>query len=108
MSETVFNAGKTIYLKRGDLFDGGVTLNGTGTAKAPITLAAYGEGERPFIKGSGSAYSVCVTIPASSQGWRITEIEIGRAHNGIQIISEEVNAFYYFEDLYIHDINNRE
>jgi len=107
ISETTFNAGETISLMRGDTFEGCVTLNGAGTAESPITLTAYGEGDRPFIKGPGDDESVCVTIPASSQGWHIIGVEIGHARKGIKILSRERNRYYYFEDLYIHDINNK-
>ena len=106
LSETTFNAGETIYLMRGDTFEGCVTLNGVGTAESPITLAAYGDGDRPFIKSPGGD-SVSVTFPATSQGWRIIGVEIGYAREGIKIVARERNGYYYFEDLYIHDINNK-
>ena len=105
INETAFQAGDTIYLMRGDTFEGCVTLNGAGMADSPITLTAYGSGNRPFLKGSGGD-SVCVTIPESSKGWRITGVEIGHAREGIKIVSRERNEYYDFEDLYIHDINN--
>ena len=106
ISETTFNAGETIYLLCGDTFEGCVTLNGVGTPESPVTLAAYGDGNRPFIKGSGGD-SVCVTIPASSKGWRIIGVEIGHAREGIKIVARERNEYYHFDDLYIHDINNK-
>ena len=107
ISNTVFEAGSTIYLMSDDVFDGTVTLNGIGTASSPITLAAYGKGERPFIKGPDDNVSACVTISDGSSGWRIKGIEIGFGKEGLVVLSSGVNSYFYFEDLYIHDIRNR-
>jgi hypothetical protein len=84
ISATVFDAGDTVYLKRGEIFEGAVTLNGVGSAASPITLTSYGGGDRPHIKGPGE-YVPCVTVAPDAQGWRIVGLEISGGGNGIEI-----------------------
>ncbi|MEV7344681.1 choice-of-anchor Q domain-containing protein [Streptomyces sp. NPDC093544] len=44
-----FRPGDTIALRRGETFTGTATINGTGTAAAPITVTAYGTGAAPTL-----------------------------------------------------------
>ncbi|MCL2513269.1 MAG: chitobiase/beta-hexosaminidase C-terminal domain-containing protein [Oscillospiraceae bacterium] len=108
ISENTFNAGDTVCLKSGDIFEGAVTLNGAGTEADPVTLAAYGGGDRPYIKGKQDNIGSSVTIPPESQGWRIIGIGIGNSFTGIFIGIDDSagNDYYYIEDCYIHDSNN--
>lgn len=48
-----FQPGDAILLKRGSRFDEGLRPKGNGSEKAWITLGAYGEGERPLVRGVG-------------------------------------------------------
>ena len=57
VSEEVFEPGDAIYLKRGSRFVGCVTLRGDGSAEAPITLGAYGEGSAPRL--SNPTHALC-------------------------------------------------
>jgi parallel beta-helix repeat protein len=50
-SKDTFQPGDNILLKRGDQWDGQIRLQGNGTATKPITLGAYGEGQKPLIYG---------------------------------------------------------
>jgi hypothetical protein len=43
--------GDRVLFRRGDTFYGGITVNKSGTAGAPITIGAYGSGEKPVITG---------------------------------------------------------
>jgi len=43
--------GDAILLKRGTRLDGGLAPKGRGTEEAWITLGAYGEGDRPVVRG---------------------------------------------------------
>jgi hypothetical protein len=54
VSSTTFAAGASVLLKRGCTFSGGLGLNGSGTAAAPITLAAYGSGAAPVVRGGSN------------------------------------------------------
>ena len=107
LSATTFAAGDTIHLKRGEVFEGAVTLHGTGSPSMPITLTTYGSGERPYIKGPGDPgrRSSCVTIAPNSQGWQLIGLEIGDGFNGIfiRIDNSAGNDYYYIEDCYIHN-----
>jgi parallel beta-helix repeat protein len=47
-----FAPGDTILFKRGDSWEGGVTVSSSGTSGNPITYSAYGTGENPKIKGT--------------------------------------------------------
>jgi len=52
-------AGSNIYFNRGDTFYGSIIISKSGTSGSPITLSAYGTGEKPIITGF-------VTIPGTS------------------------------------------
>jgi len=107
ISETTFGAGDAIHLKRGEVFEGTVTLHGDGS-NGSITLTAYGNGERPYIKGPRDNASSCVTLAPDAQGWKLSGLEIGSSFNGInlQIGGAAGNDGYFIEDCYIHDCNN--
>ncbi len=46
------NPGDKILFHRGDTFTGNINLGQSGTKQNPITIASYGEGEMPVLKGS--------------------------------------------------------
>lgn len=46
-----FKAGDSVLFKRGDVFEGTITITASGNARSPIVLAAYGTGENPVITG---------------------------------------------------------
>jgi len=53
--------GSTVNLKRGDLWaNSKLILNGKGTSGNPITLTAYGEGNRPRITGINLTTEPCI------------------------------------------------
>src|SRR4051812_38093230 len=41
--------GDAVYLKRGETFYGSINVNASGSSGAPITIGAYGTGNRPII-----------------------------------------------------------
>lgn len=47
-----FSPGDQILFKRGDKWNGTITVNASGTAENPIVYGAYGTGEKPKIYGS--------------------------------------------------------
>jgi hypothetical protein len=47
LSDFVLKPGDTVYFVRGSSFHGGVTIESSGTADAPITFTATGEGHMP-------------------------------------------------------------
>jgi hypothetical protein len=48
-----FLPGDAILLKRGSLFNHGLHPRGSGTKKACITIGAFGNGNRPIVRGMG-------------------------------------------------------
>ena len=58
VNATTFSAGDTIYLKAGSTWNEVLYPKGSGTANAPITVTAYGQGSQPVINGRQDA-SVC-------------------------------------------------
>lgn len=46
-----FKPGDRILFKRGDIFHGTIKITKSGTASSPVTIGAYGSGDRPVITG---------------------------------------------------------
>ncbi len=72
VSSTTLAAGDTVLLRRGRSWSGGLAVRGSGTAAAPITVGAYGEGARPVVKGNTEA---CVDLPGDHV-W-VRDLQIG-------------------------------
>ena len=51
-----FVPGDSILLKRGEIFEGTLTLSDSGSAGQPIVIDAYGNGEAPIISGSDAVF----------------------------------------------------
>ena len=51
---TTLQAGDSLLFKRGETFKGPFSIYSSGTAGNPITIGAYGDGERPIISAIGS------------------------------------------------------
>ncbi|TLX78175.1 T9SS type A sorting domain-containing protein [Labilibacter sediminis] len=47
-------SGDKVLFKRGDYFEGQLSLNRSGTQERPIEIGSYGLGELPILSGSGS------------------------------------------------------
>jgi parallel beta-helix repeat protein len=47
-------AGDFIYLKRGDTFFGTIIISKSGNSSSPITITAYGAGDKPVVTGLAS------------------------------------------------------
>jgi hypothetical protein len=50
-SMSVFTAGDSILLKRGDVFKEKLTVTRSGSALSPIVIASYGAGQKPILDG---------------------------------------------------------
>lgn len=53
LNSTTFAPGDQILLRSGDTWSGGIVLTESGAAGSPITLGAYGSGNKPLINGGG-------------------------------------------------------
>jgi hypothetical protein len=64
VTSATFTPGSRVLLRSGSTFDKGFTLAESGRPGAPITIAAYGAGDRPVITGGG-ARGACVLLAGS-------------------------------------------
>ncbi len=107
VSSTVFYPGDQILLKRNETFNGSLILHGSGIKGSPITLSAYGTGERPVIKAGKRAYAVKIT---DEQYWEISDIETeGGEKAGIFIgCTKDYAVLNHFRitDVYVHNVGN--
>ena len=61
LSGLTLGPGSTVHLKRGDTWaNSKLTLSGKGTPGNPVTLTAYGEGNRPRITGINLTTEPCI------------------------------------------------
>ncbi len=51
VKNATFNPGDNILFKRGDSWEGGITVSSSGASGNPITYGAYGTGDKPVITG---------------------------------------------------------
>jgi hypothetical protein len=47
------SASQYVYLKKGSIWSGTLSINGSGTSGSPITISTYGDGDAPVISDSG-------------------------------------------------------
>jgi parallel beta-helix repeat protein len=52
ISDKSFNPGDSILLKCGEVFEGAVTINFSGTSQKPIVISSYSSGAAPVITGA--------------------------------------------------------
>jgi hypothetical protein len=98
-----FSPGDRLLLKRGTACSGALTPQGSGAAKAPIVIDAYGTGSPPMING-GSAEAALKLF--NQQYWEITSLEItGGSRYGIYVSGNTPNAsinHIYLRNLNVH------
>lgn len=119
VSSLEITAGTYIYLERGSVFYGNLTLlDISGTEAAPVVVTAYGEGDKPKIDGNGLTGSGIVHI-ANCSHIIVEELELFDSataegdRRGVLITcdnntgSREVITYknITLRNLYIHDIN---
>jgi len=80
VNSSSFNSGDNIYFARSETFRGELLFNSSGTAEQPITISAYGEGEKPQILGSSArnAQTDWIVDPDSNGTlWHTTHATVG-------------------------------
>ncbi|MGW4057963.1 right-handed parallel beta-helix repeat-containing protein [Amycolatopsis sp. NPDC004747] len=60
VAATELKPGDKVLLRRGRTWSGGLSVSGKGSAAAPVTIGAYGDGARPIVQGNDEA---CVNLP---------------------------------------------
>ena len=73
VNATTFKPGDRILLKAGGSWKGMLHPLGSGSAEAPITLGAYGDGAKPVIDGDGAEAAVLLV---DQQHWVVDGLEL--------------------------------
>jgi hypothetical protein len=110
-AETVtFRPGDSIQLRRGTTCQGTLQPKGSGTASAPITLGAYGDGARPAINGGGARAAVFLH---NVDGWEIHDLDVsdagtadGTSRTGIYVLLDDFGTgrHYLIDQVKVHDV----
>jgi sulfatase modifying factor 1 len=98
--------GDTILLKRGDTWNEELRPKGSGTPQKPITIGAYGEGNRPVIDRQDFRQDLNGIRLADQVGYKITGIEFARCMTGVYADFSKgspTRKFLWIEDCYFHD-----
>ncbi len=66
-----YSANDKILFKCGEIFDGMLVADGSGTKDAPVTVSSYGEGERPVIRSSEAFVMVIYNV----SNWVVENID---------------------------------
>lgn len=105
-------AGDSLLLKRGSLFQEIFDIRGTGTARARVVVDAYGEGDAPCIKApDSSAYAVRVRNSDYLTLQNLEVINTGSSRMagrcGVWVLCEEYGVSHdiHLRSLHIHDVN---
>lgn len=110
-----FGPGDRLLLKRGARFNGSIVLNSSGSADAPIVVAAYGNGPRPVIDASGfragvqilnASHLVVRDLEITGDGGRMIDGSPERERFGVLVDARSAGTVNYvaIRDLFIHDI----
>ena len=104
--DVTLNPGDSILLFRGDVWQEQLRLNAKGNTTHPITLSAYGVGEKPLIRLDGFEYQECIVLDDPSF-WRISDIDLRSAKIGLYLRywddywNDDVRIFNcHFQDIY--------
>jgi len=67
-----FSAGDSVLLKRGEIFYGQIRMTFPGTAENPVTLGAYGTGEKPIVNGDFASVLTWTLVPGFDDVYKAT------------------------------------
>lgn len=114
VNSEVFKPGDKILFKKGGVWSGKLTPQGSGEEESPITIDSYGEGEMPILNGDGVLGG---TIELYNQEyWTIQNLEItnnaltreGNARSAILVRNQKgglLNGIHILDN-YIHDVKS--
>jgi hypothetical protein len=108
-SAVTYGPGDRLLLKCGDAWNEPLTLRGSGTAENRITVASYGDGERPYIRRTPGGDTACIVIEKSG-GYRLYDLELGFAQFGVRVNlggkTRQDMENYLLQNCFFHDIDN--
>lgn len=104
-----FNAGDIILFKCGEIWNGQLYPQGSGSTKAPIVFSSYGSGKKPMLDGKGLVDQVIRLEDVGNIEMSNLEItnNSGTIGNRLGILIKNNGNFQkhiYLNNLYIHDI----
>ncbi|MGW0662078.1 right-handed parallel beta-helix repeat-containing protein [Streptodolium elevatio] len=97
VSAAALRPGDTVLFKRGEEWNGTLALSRSGTAGQPLTVGAYGTGERPVVGGGANcvwltgSYWTVRDLRLTGCDWAGVEIEKGH-HNTLEAIRADDNV----------------
>ena len=108
-SSVTYGPGDRLLLKCGETWNETLTLRGGGTPAAPITVSAYGRGNRPSICSSEPGVAPCVRLDKCA-GMRIAGLEMADGRNAVRLdVDSRVSKEYRgitIEDCFFRHIAN--
>ncbi|MFC5723783.1 right-handed parallel beta-helix repeat-containing protein [Streptomyces gamaensis] len=110
VNSLAFRPGDTLLLRKGTTCAGQFVPQGSGTAARPVSVGAYGTGDRPRIMASDARAAVYLH---NTQGWEIRGLDISdpgqnvtdpRAGIYVELTDFGTGSHYVFTDNYVHDV----
>lgn len=92
LNKTTLSAGSGIYLKRNDIWNQTLVLQGSGTFEDKIILDAYGSGNKPVIKLNDATKDTCIYAKNISN-WTIKNLDLRNALRGLHFEYNLVQAY---------------
>lgn len=113
--EKTWNAGDTILIKRGTIYNGTLTLRGNGTKDAPIVIMAYGDEGLPIPQINGEGKKDETILLRNVQYWELHNLKITNKGEtprpksvGIRLVAENIEGgtmnHIYIKNCVIEDI----
>jgi hypothetical protein len=105
-ASTQYLPGDTILLKRGDTWNEELAPKGSGTPDKPITISAYGEGDKPVIDRKDYTKDLTGIRLSDQGGFKIVGIEFKHCMTGIYGDYSDgcpTKKYIWVEDCYFHD-----
>jgi len=104
-SSVTLNAGDSILLKCGDIWNEELQPKGNATATNPIYIGSYGSGSKPVIDRGNVAQLNGVHL-IDQEGYKIVGLEFAHCETGVwgeYHTGQPVRKFVWIEDCYFHD-----
>ena len=119
--------GTNVFFERGKVFNGMFAPNAVGAPGDPVTISAFGTGDKPVIENNGVSYPhptrASRTISAgvflfNAEYVHVNNLEITNNNGGnqeedlfgIYVLAEDTGRYHneiYIEDNYVHNVNGQ-
>lgn len=111
--------GDHVLFRRGDTWTGNVVITDSGSAKEPIVIGAYGEGDRPQLNATLPVDDVlaATVLVHNAEHVHVRDLELTNMaddegmRNGVLVAvdapTQPVYAGYLIKNLFVHDVAGR-